>query len=428
MITQVQAFTRPTQASYYLPSSSLQQAVQELDANRDGRLGRDELEISQNMARMIDRNRDGMIQLFEVQDALENDQISLQNLSFRASDALANSLIRNRVFSSGLGQLGLVIDTDRDGYVTRRELSTALNSGRVALSGSYLTTIQSGGPTQPDYPYPGFGPSAAEARRYISEIESQKMKTDQWGNYDPSSGIFKPDEANTRIKAYLDKEVINANSLTLAEKFELLKSQRMGKDQWGNYTPAKGSLKDDEVAAYAKRAAEQAKADPYRPGSAREMLSAIAAERQKADQWGNDDPRSGLLKPADANSVLKKLINEEVVNNRSLSRDEKLAIIKDHTMRKDQWGNEQSRTGALTADEARRLSQQVFDQPNSPSQPGYNNDPFGKPVNNTPAFGQDPFASKPGSDKPGSDKPAYGQDPFSKPAEKPAHSQDPFKN
>ena len=65
-------------------------------------------------------------------------QIGLQNVSFSVRDALAVSLIRIRVFSSGLGQLGMVIVSDRDGFVTRRELSTALNSGSVALSGSYL--------------------------------------------------------------------------------------------------------------------------------------------------------------------------------------------------------------------------------------------------------------------------------------------------
>lgn len=426
MITQVQPFVRPTPSSYYLPSGSLRQATEALDANRDGRLGRDELEISPQLARQVDSNRDGMLQLFEVTDALENDQLSLQNLSGRASDALAGSLIRNRAFTAGFGQLGVMIDTDRDGFVTRRELGTALSSGRVAVSGSYLTALNGAGPSQPDYPWPGYGPSAEEARRYIAEIDSQKMKTDSWGNYDPNTGIFKPEEANARIKAYFEKEVLPSASLSMGEKFDLIKSQRMGKDSWGNYTPAKGSLKDEEVASFAKRAAEQAKPDPYRPGSAREMLSAIAAERQKADSWGNDDPRSGLLKPSDANAILKKLIGEQVVSGYSVPRDEKLAIIKEHTMKKDSWGNEMPRSGALTADEARRLSQQVFDQP---SQPNWNQDPFAggsKPSTdpfaggNKPNPGTDPFAAKPGV-KPGSPS----TDPF---ASKPGSpSTDPFK-
>ncbi|PKL76925.1 MAG: hypothetical protein CVV27_07790 [Candidatus Melainabacteria bacterium HGW-Melainabacteria-1] len=387
MITQVQAFVRPSQSSYYLPQASLHQAVQALDANRDGRLGRDELAISAHLARMIDSNRDGMIQLFEVQDALENDQLSLSQLSYRASDALAASLIRNRVFSAGLGQLGYVVDGDRDGFVSRRELSTALNSGRVVLSGSYLTTVQQ--PDYPDYPgYPGAGLTLAEARRQIADIENQKMKPDQWGNPNPNTGIFKPEEANARIKAYFDKEIVSAVSLSLSEKFELIKSQRMGRDQWGNYTPSKGSLKDDEAASIAKRSAEKAWAKPFEPQAIRDMLNAVASERQKADQWGNDDPRSGLLKPADANAVIKTLLSNSVIKGHALSRDEKLTIIKEHTMRKDQWGNEMPRTGALTQAEARSLSQQVFDQrnyiPNMPAKPAQGSDA-------KPNHSQDPF-------------------------------------
>lgn len=421
MITQVQSFVRPSETSYYLPSASVRQAAEALDTNRDGRLGRDELEISPTLARQIDSNRDGMVQLFEVQDALDNDQLSLNSLSFKAADALAASVIRNRVFASGLGQLGYMIDNDRDGFVSRRELSQALNSGSVILSGSYLTAVQGGGPshpthpthpTHPGQPWPGYGPSVEEARRTIQELEGQKMKTDNWGNLDPSTGIFKPEEANTRIKDYFDKNILNSNSLGLGEKFELIKSERMAKDNWGNYTPAKGSLKDDEVSAYAKRAAEQARPDGYRPGSERELLTAIAAERQKADNWGNDDPRSGLLKPSDANAILKKLISEEIVTTPRLSRDEKLALIKEHTMKKDNWGNELTRSGALTADEARRLSQQVFDQPAQPS------NPYGNPYSN------DPFGGNHGN------KPGYSNDPFGKPADKPAdkpYSNDPFK-
>ncbi|MEZ0372114.1 MAG: hypothetical protein ACAI44_23700, partial [Candidatus Sericytochromatia bacterium] len=258
MITQVQSFVRPSETSYYLPSASVRQAAEALDTNRDGRLGRDELEISPTLARQIDSNRDGMVQLFEVQDALDNDQLSLNSLSFKAADALAASVIRNRVFASGLGQLGYMIDNDRDGFVSRRELSQALNSGSVILSGSYLTAVQGGGPshpthpthpTHPGQPWPGYGPSVEEARRTIQELEGQKMKTDNWGNLDPSTGIFKPEEANTRIKDYFDKNILNSNSLGLGEKFELIKSERMAKDNWGNYTPAKGSLKDDEVSA-----------------------------------------------------------------------------------------------------------------------------------------------------------------------------------
>ena len=47
--------------------------------------------------------------------------------------------------------------------------------------------------------------SHEQAKRQIADIDSKKMNADQWGNFDPSTGIFKPEEANSRIKALLDK-------------------------------------------------------------------------------------------------------------------------------------------------------------------------------------------------------------------------------
>lgn len=407
MITQVQNFIRPTSAAYYMSPQTVQAVAQALDENRDGRIGRDEVNLSPQLARQIDRNRDGMVQLFELSEALENDQVSVRDLSQRSAQNVANTLIRNQVFAQAFGQLGMVIDTDRDSFVSRQELTRALSSGQVAISGNYLVTTGSSGTHPGQGPGHGHGISLNEARRFIQEIESSKMKKDNWGNYDPSTGIFKPEEANRRIQEYLRKEVLDSGRLSLGDKFALLSENLMKKDNWGNYDPSTGALKATEAEEIAKTAMSSLRlSDHVRAGEAREALQAIAAQRMKADNWGNDDPNTGLLKPATANDAIKRLLENEVLNSRSIRRDEKLQILKDHAMRKDNWGNYDRRSGALTAEEVNRLSQKVFDQ--REDQDNFGNDPFkpGHPGSNP--FGNDPF--KPG--QPGSNP--FGNDPFKK--------------
>lgn len=259
MLTQVQNFIQPTFNSFYLAGNANRQVARALDRNNDHVLSRDEVQLSQHLARRLDSNHDGLLQLQELSAALQNDQISLQNLSRSAARQVAAEILPQSVYAAALGQLGRSLDTNRDGFVAQEELSLALSSGSVAISGNYLVAQSGGVQPHPGHPGNGFGqgPGLDEARSFISEISNNKMKKDRWGNYDPSTGIFKPEEANRRIQEYLQNEVLDSTRISMQEKFELLTSNKMGKDRWGNYDPGTGALKADEAQTLAQQAIDK---------------------------------------------------------------------------------------------------------------------------------------------------------------------------
>lgn len=385
-IGSVQAFVAPSPSSYYLSPMALQSVVQTLDRNRDNVLGHDELDISPQLRRQLDRNNDRIIQLFELQDGFSRNDISIRHLPYTVAEDISHLLLTDWVYSTGLGSVGQAIDHNRDGYVNPRELSVALNRGDVVLSGSYLIALNSAPPTQPPYPgyppngpqpypgyppvtgpqpypghpYPGYGVNAQEARSQIQGIESNKMKKDKWGNDDPSTGIFTATEANTKIKTYLEKTALVSEGMNLAEKFTLLKAQKMPKDKWGNYDPAIGSLTWEEASQMADKATRSLKINEFEPNFAQSYLTALAAERMKADKWGNDDYTTGLLTPAQCNGGIKAFLKDVVVGSRKMEQAEKLTAIRGQVMQRDKWGNYDPRTGALTPEEANALSKQVF--------------------------------------------------------------------
>lgn len=378
----LQSFITPPANSYYLNPASLNQVARVFDQNRDGVIGRDELQVSPQLLRQLDRNRDNLIQLFEFEQGLNNNQVSVQNLSPAASHQIAQVLIADRIFSAGLGSLGQAVDSNYDGFVTRQELAMAMNTGRVILSGSYLVATQPnwppayppnpghpgypGGPGQvpggPGYPpYPGMGKTAEQTRSYIAELESNKMRKDSWGNYDPSTGIFTPEEANAKIRKFFEDEVVNSSAMSLKDKLEIFKSQRMKKDSWGNDDPAKGCVTGKQASDLAEKAAKATQPNPFERDFAKNYIDTLSGEKMKADSWGNDDYSSGLYTPAQANTLIKAFLRSSVIDSREISRDEKLALIRSQTMKKDSWGNDNPRTGSLTALEAQQLSKEVFE-------------------------------------------------------------------
>lgn len=381
--TSLQSFITPPANSYYLNPASLNQVARVFDQNRDGVIGRDELRVSPQLLRQLDRNRDNLIQLFEFESGLVNNQVSVQQLAPAVSHQIAQVLIADRIFSAGLGSLGQVVDSNYDGFVTRQELGMALNTGRVILSGSYLVAPHQpnqpnwppayppnpgypGGPGQvpggPGYPpYPGMGKTVEQTRAYISELESNKMRKDSWGNNDPSTGIFTPEEANAKIRKFLEDEVVNSSAMSLKDKLEIFKSQRMKKDSWGNDDPAKGSVSGKQASDLAEKAAKASQPNPFERDFAKNYIDTLSGEKMKPDSWGNDDYSSGLYTPAQANTLIKAFIRSAVLDSREMSRDEKLALIRSQTMKKDSWGNDNPRTGSLTTLEAQQLSKEVFE-------------------------------------------------------------------
>jgi hypothetical protein len=223
-------------------------------------------------------------------------------------------------------------------------------------------------------------------------IESRKMKADAFGRPDPQTGLFKPEEANQLIRAYLEREVMAAQSLILRQKLDLLKPLRMEQDSFQRYNPFKGALKHDEMASLALKAATFSKSDPRRPESLVDMLNVIHTERFQADSFGRELPHSGLFANADANRVIKQLLSTELLNYRQLSPEQKIAIIQQHIMRKDNFGRDLVRTGALTLEEAQLLMKQVLASPSPiPTQsPPWNQDPF-KPSPSDKPWNKDPF-------------------------------------
>lgn len=286
-----------------------------------------------------------------------------------------------------LGALADRVDLNHDGILSQQELELAIASGLFLFQGGMPQPILSQ------------GVSFEEAQRTLTDINTRKMKPDTWGKPDPKTGIFSPDEANTMIRTYLEKDVLSSGRMSLSQKFSLIKALRMARDQWGAYLPFQGSLRDEDAFLLARRAAELSRPEP-RPGAIRELIVAVVAERQGADKWGKDDPLSGLLSPADANALIRRMISEGVLTDRSLSPDQKLAIIKENTMQKDSWGADLPRTGALTEAEAAQLSRLVFSQPSQPSaQPSaqptnpWQTNPFNPPGQPSPLPSYGPYGS-----------------------------------
>lgn len=388
MLASVQSFIRPTQASAYLFNAH-QTVSRALDSNNDRVLSRDEVHISRHLARRLDTNRDGRLQVREMAEALRNNEVSLSDLDRRSAHQVARALLPVPVYAPALGGVSHLLDHNRDDQVSAQELGRALSSGQVSISGNFLVATTGGShPGQP-----GHGVSLRDARDFVQEIANNKMKKDRWGNNDPSTGIFTPEEANRRIKEYLSQEVMSSERISMQDKFTLITENKMAKDRWGNYDNATGALKASEAADLAKIAIAEVNFN-RRGSDARAALNAIAAQRQHADRWGNDDPTTGLLSPATANDAIKDLINNKVLNSRFVSRADKLGIIKDHAMSKDRWGNYDPRSGALSAQEVNRLSQKVFDMRDQGDD----------------ALGDDPFARDPFADQPNADP--FGQDPF----------------
>lgn len=377
----VQNFVQP-RVGHYINPQSLQQIASTLDRNRDGQIGRDELNISHQLRRTLDRNRDNRIQLHELTNALSDNQISIQGFSRQAARQIAGALINQSIYTFGLGQIGQTIDTNYDGFVTRRELADSLSRGTVMVSGNYLVPTRQGGgypnpqpPTWPPNPQPpvwppnpgdpgnrpGYGVDAREAREHISSLQTNKMKKDRWGNYDPTTGIFTPKEANQKINNYLETRVLESQNMTMTQKFDMLTSQKMKKDRWGNYDPAVGSLTGKEAQALAEKIAKAAKSDEYQTNIANDFISALTTQKMKKDRWGNDDYGTGLLTNGQANSIIKDFINNTVINSTYMGSDEKLALIKGQMMQKDRWGNYDPHTGSLTAAEVNELSKRVFE-------------------------------------------------------------------
>jgi len=279
-----------------------------------------------------------------------------------------------------LGQLANWLDSNHDGIISPEEMQAGLN-------GAF-----GGGTAQNPFAPGQQGPSFQSAQQTLLGIESRKMKADAFGRPDPQTGLFKPEEANQLIRAYLEREVMAAQSLSLRQKFELLKPLRMEQDSFQRYNPFKGALKHDEMASLALKAATYSRPDPRRPESLIDMLNVIHTERFQADSFGRELPHSGLFANAEANRVIKQLLSTELLNYRQLSPEQKIAIIQQHIMRKDNFGRDLVRTGALTLEEAQFLMKQVLASPSTPSTPNspWNQDPF-KPSPSDKPWNKDPF-------------------------------------
>jgi hypothetical protein len=354
-----QTFIAPPAQSYYLNSGTLAQVARIFDQNNDRIIGRDELQLSPQMLRQVDRNRDNMVQLFELESALNDNQLSIQNLPAAVSHQLAQVLIADKVFSTGLGSLGQAVDQNYDGYVTRTELSQALNSGRVILSGSYLVAGSQN--TQPGYPTnPGYGRTTEEARQWISGIESQKMRKDPFGNPNPNTGLFTPEEANSRIYKFIGEEVAPSLAMPLADKLELIKGQRMKQDAWGNDDPFRGSLNATQSAELAEKTVRATRPNLFLPEAAKAHAEAINNAKMRPDNWGNNDSKTGLFTPEQANELVKDFLRQVLIPAHEVSSEEKLALIRSLQMKKDNWGNDNPRNGSLSAAEVKELSRLVF--------------------------------------------------------------------
>jgi len=227
-----------------------------------------------------------------------------------------------------LGQLANWLDSNHDGIISQAELQAGLNGS--LLGGT------AGNPFAPGQA----GPSFQSAQQTLLGIESRKMKPDAFGRPDPQSGLFKPEEANQLIRSYLEREVLAAQSMGLREKLALLKPLRMEQDSFDRYNPFRGALKNEEMAGLALKAATYSRPDPRRPESLIDMLNAINAERFQADSFGRELPKSGLFANADANRVIKQWLSTELLNYRQLSPEQKIAVIQQHIMRKDNFGRD----------------------------------------------------------------------------------------
>ena len=361
MLNTAQPYVLPSNNSYYLGTGNLRQVSQVLDTNQDGvvagRAG-DEVQMSAQLLRRIDSNQDGLVQTSEFSNALSHRQLSLQNLDKGSAQAIASLLMDEDVISEAFGNVGRTLDTDRNGYVTGRELSTALQRGTVGISGPYLVALNGTGHT----PWNEF----ANLRSEIEAINSQKMKQDQWGNYDPNTGLFTAEQANKKVLDLVNTKLLPSTTIRLSDKLDLLKSLIMKTDQWGNNLPATGSLTASQAQSLAQQVLSQADDAIDKGYDAQKLVETLRSVQMKKDQWGNDISGSGLLTRTQCNARIKSFIENQVVSSTRLNVADKLALIRSEQMKRDQWGNDNPATGSLSASQANSLAQKALAQPEDP--------------------------------------------------------------
>lgn len=348
MIPSVQPFVIPRQNSFYIGSQNVANLAASLDRNRDGRFSQDELQLTSAMRQLLDTNRDNQIQLFELTDGLQRNQISLQNFGAQSAHQLAGSILRNgQVFSEALGTLGRTIDSNRDGFVNQNELAQSLSFGQVFLSGNYLVGRH------------GQNGSAGWARETIQTLETQKMKKDRYGRWDPSTGLFTPDEANKKINAFLNNKLLPSQDIPLSDKLSIFKDQIMAKDRYGRWDPSKGSLTADKASSLARQALEQPLQSNMDEYGARNHVQTLRSVIMEKDQYGRYKKDSGLLTHDQANERLRQFFNQVVLPSQTISSSTKLTLIRSEVMSKDQYGRYDKTTGSLTPSQAQELSRKI---------------------------------------------------------------------
>ena len=343
-------------ASYYLPPQAQQSLVKALDQNNNRIITRDELNLSPQVARGIDQNRDGRVQNQEILNALQQNKLSFERLNTFAAQDFAVSFLPRPVQAAALGELGRVIDTDNDAYITAGEMSQALSSGTVSVKGNYLVANAGG------------NGAIDRARSYIESIKDNTMKRNPYGDWDSSTGIFKPHEANHRIQQYLQTHVLTAADIATADKLELLSSNVMKRNRYGSgYDNTTGALEPRTAQTMANTVATNVRFHPFQNGDALNTVTAIANIRMQRNQYGSGyDNQTGLFTPGDANKHIKTII-QNLITNPTISAAEKLEIIDTQTARRNQYGSGYDPyTGALTPREADALRRKVFDTPPAP--------------------------------------------------------------
>ena len=350
MTIQVNPFVNPQEnTSFHLGKNHLEKVATEvIDANHDGNLSQDELQVAPEFRNRLDRDHNGTIRVQEFIETMNEDGIQIQGLSQEQASSVANLLIEAQIPADSMGELGGAIDSNHDGKVARSELAQALYQQKVSLDGNYLVLNDGGKPLE-------------DAKAYLQQVHAQVMSYHN-GHYVQGSGSLTHEQAFTKIRTYLESTVLPSAQLSMADKLSLIASEI--KHSVGN-TYVSGSLKQDQARTLLDKVLKATPARPLTQQDAAKVLEVLSRQTMKLNN-GSPDTATGLYKPQEATQRVYSFLDTVVLPASDLGAGAKLSLIASQV---NQYQDKQYVSGRLSYDDTSRLIDKVLNQSNPGPQP-----------------------------------------------------------
>lgn len=215
-----------------------------------------------------------------------------------------------------------------------------------------------------DTPPANYIPDGKNAKDYVILIKEQIMKKDSDGYYIKDSGTYKNDEAKKMINDFINQTAIPSNNINFSDKIEIIKSQIMKRDSYGDYNKDTGSITNNEADELIKKVF----LNPVNPvfpdgNSAKIQIDLIKSLIMKRDSYGDYNRDSGTYTHNEADKMISDLIDNTVMPSNTVCNSDKVKMIKEQIMKKDSYGDYNKDSGTFTEKQANELINKIINTP-----------------------------------------------------------------